>query len=117
MTFTPNDRRDIAIQINGAVTTAFTIDDNGVIVFATAPANNASIVAFEDFIFIKETTAKFNAYLADDVAIEDQSFHTFPVNQRNQNVEIRVYSDSPFPISLSSMVWEGQYSPRFIRRA
>lgn len=117
LTFTPNDRRDIAVHINGAATTAFTIDDNGVINFTTAPASGASVVAFEDFIFVEESAAAYDEYLADDIALKDQSLHTFPVNQRNQNVEIRVYSDAPFPISLASMVWEGQYSPRFIRRA
>lgn len=114
--FKPNDRRDIAVHIDGVATTAFTINDDGVIIFNSAPVPGSTIEAFEDFIFVQESTAKFNDYLADDVAIEDQSFHTFPVNQRNKNVEIRIYSDSPFPLSLISMVWEGQYSPRFIRR-
>ena len=115
--FTPRDRRDIAIQINQSVTEAFTITTDGVITFTTAPSNNSTIVAFEDYVLLEDVAAKYNTYLADDVSIDELSFLTFPVNQRNKNVEIRIFSDSPFPLSVVSMVWEGQYSPKFIRRA
>ena len=117
LTFKPDDRRDVAVLINDDVAFNFTIDDDGVITFSTAPANGDTIVAFEDYVYVNESSVVLDEYLADDVAIKDQTLHTFPVNHRNQNVEIRVYSDAPFPISLSSLVWEGQYSPRFIRRA
>lgn len=115
--FTPRDRRDIAIQINQSLTEAFTITTDGVITFTTAPSNNSTIVAFEDYVLLEDVAAKYNTYLADDVSIDELSFLTFPVNQRNKNVEIRIFSDSPFPLSVVSMVWEGQYSPKFIRRA
>lgn len=114
--FTPNDRNDVVVKINDVASSAFTIDDAGSIVFTTAPANNSSILAYEDYIFVEQGAADVNYYLADDVAIEGESIYSFPVNQRNKNVEIRVFSNTPFPVSLSSMVWEGQYSPRFIRR-
>jgi hypothetical protein len=115
--FTPHDRNDIVVKINDVSSTAFTINDAGSIVFSTAPANNSSILAYEDYTFVDEGAADVDYYLADDVAIEGESIYTFPVNQRNKNVEIRIFSNTPFPISLSSMVWEGQYSQRFIRRA
>lgn len=115
--FTPNDRNDVAVRINNVATTAFTINDAGSIVFTAAPANNSSILAYEDYTFVDEGAADVDYYLADDVAIEGESIYSFPVNQRNKNVEIRIFSNTPFPISLSSMVWEGQYSQRFIRRA
>lgn len=115
--FTPEDRNDIAIKIDDVASTAFTINDAGSIVFSSAPANNASILAYEDYTFVSEGAADMDFYLADDVAIESESIYTFPVNQRNKNVELRIFNNTPFPISLSSMVWEGQYSQRFIRRA
>jgi hypothetical protein len=56
-------------------------------------------------------------YLANDVPLNEQTVYTLPIHQRNSNFTLRVFSDSPFPISLTSMMWEGNYSPRFYRRA
>ena len=58
-----------------------------------------------------------NFYLANDVPLANQSVVTVPIHQRNTNFELKVSSDSPFPVSLASMMWEGYYSPRFYRRA
>ena len=57
-----------------------------------------------------------NFYLANDVPLVDQSVMTVPIHQKNDNFTLRVYSDSPFPVSLTGMMWEGYYSPRFYRR-
>ena len=55
-------------------------------------------------------------YLADtEVIVREQQF-TLPINQRNTNFQVKVTSDLPFPVSMISMMWEGQYSPRFYRR-
>ena len=54
---------------------------------------------------------------ANDVPLDNQMIVTVPIHQRNSNFNLRLYSDSPFPVSLSSMMWEGYYSPRFYRRA
>lgn len=115
--FTPNDRNDIVIKLDGVVNTSNTITHSGQITFTTAPANNSSILVYEDVFYTTESIARYDNYLADDVAIENEFIYTFPVNQRNNNVEIRVFNNDPFPISISSMTWEGQYSPRYIRRA
>ena len=56
-------------------------------------------------------------YLANDVPLNEQTVYTLPIHQRNNNFDLKVFSDSPFPISLTSMMWEGNYSPRFYRRA
>ncbi len=116
LSFTPTDKSDVAVRINNIANTAFTINDSNQIVFNTAPANDAAIHIFEEFYYAREPVSLGDYYLADDVAIEGEKIFTFPVNQRNENLDIRVYSDSPFPISISSMVWEGHYSPRFYRR-
>ena len=57
-----------------------------------------------------------NFYLANDVPLADQSVLNVPIHQRNGNFTLRAYSDSPFPVSLTSSMWEGNYSPRFYRR-
>ena len=56
-------------------------------------------------------------YLANDVPLANQSVVTVPIHQRNNNFTMRVFSESPFPVSLTSMMWEGNYSPRYYRRA
>ena len=58
-----------------------------------------------------------NEYLANDVALANESVATIPIHQKNTNFTLKAFSDSPFPVSLSSMMWEGYYSPRFYRRA
>ena len=40
-----------------------------------------------------------------------------PVHQRNTFFRLRVFDNSPFPCTLSSMMWEGFYTPRYYRRA
>tara|TARA_Y100001938_G_scaffold150243_1_gene240286 strand:- start:6521 stop:8500 length:1980 start_codon:yes stop_codon:yes gene_type:complete len=55
-------------------------------------------------------------YLANDVPLDEHSIFTVPIHQRTENTEVRLFNDSPFPVSLNSMMWEGNYSPRFYRR-
>ena len=57
-----------------------------------------------------------DTYLADDVPLNEHSVFTVPIHQRTENTEVRLFNDSPFPVSLNSMMWEGNYSPRFYRR-
>ena len=58
-----------------------------------------------------------NEYLANDVALSNESVASIPIHQKNTNFTLKAFSDSPFPVSLSAMMWEGYYSPRFYRRA
>ncbi len=58
-----------------------------------------------------------NYYLANDVPLDDQKMVIVPIHAKNDAFTLRVYSDTPFPVSLNSMMWEGYYSPRFYRRA
>jgi hypothetical protein len=55
-------------------------------------------------------------YLANDIPFVNTSEFTVPIHQRAENIRVRVFSDSPFPVSLLSMMWEGNYSPRFYTR-
>tara|TARA_R100000081_G_C4820121_1_gene179053 strand:- start:3932 stop:6436 length:2505 start_codon:yes stop_codon:yes gene_type:complete len=61
-------------------------------------------------------TLDANYYLSDDVPLEEQNVFTVPIHQRSENVNVRLFSNSPFPLSLISMMWEGNYSPRFYKR-
>ena len=55
-------------------------------------------------------------YLANDIPLGEQNVYILPIHQRNDNFSLRVFSDSPFPVALTSMMWEGRYSPRFYGR-
>ncbi len=57
-----------------------------------------------------------NIYEADDTPITESSLHTLPVHRRTQDFYFRINSDSPFPLSVDSVTWEGNYSPRYYRR-
>ena len=57
-----------------------------------------------------------NFGLANEVPLSSLALMTVPIHQKNTNFNLRVYSDSPFPVSLTSMMWEGYYTPRFYRR-
>lgn len=56
-------------------------------------------------------------YLSNDIPFVDTAQFTVPIHQRAENYRLRVFSTSPFPVSLLSMRWEGNYSPRFYKRA
>lgn len=55
-------------------------------------------------------------YLANDIPFVNTSEFTVPIHQRAENVQVKVFSSSPFPVSLLSLKWEGNYSPRFYTR-
>ena len=58
-----------------------------------------------------------NSYALDSSPITSEHQFTIPIHQRNTNFELKVTSNFPYPVSLVSMMWEGNYSPRFYRRA
>ena len=55
-------------------------------------------------------------YLANNTPFVNDIVFAIPVHQKNTNFVFKLLVDTPFPFSLNSMMWEGQYSPRFYRR-
>ena len=53
----------------------------------------------------------------DQVPIEDHNIFTVPINQRNTSYSLKVFSDTPYIVSLNSAMWEGNYSTKYYRRA
>ena len=101
------------------VTTAFTVDRTGTlpkITFSSAPADQATILIYIDEWYNLNPVIMADNYLANDIAVSDQTVFTLPIHQRPDNFTLRLFNDSPFPVSLNSMMWEGIYSPRFYRR-
>ena len=109
------DRDEVKVKVNN-VTTSFTFVNDTKIQFSSAPANNAKIVVYLDEWYNLNPTTEANTYLADDVPLDASRVLTVPIHQRSKNFTLRVFNDSPFPVSLNSMMWEGNYSPRFYRR-
>ena len=112
------DRDQIKIKVNNVVqqTSAFSFLSDTEIRFGTAPANNSEIVIYLDEWYNLNPTQKANTYLANDIALSEQAVFTVPIHQKTDNFQLRIFNDSPFPVSLNSMMWEGNYSPRFYRR-
>ncbi len=130
------DKRDIIVKKNGnkqVLGTDYTIADHATltdhvtVTFTNAPAAAVtvanvttpaeSVEIYVDNWYDIQPVQEANEYLADDVPMSDQSVFTVPIHQRTDNFTLRVFSDSPFPVSLTSMMWEGNYSPRFYRRS
>jgi len=56
-----------------------------------------------------------NTYVLNNVNLSAGSVHVVPIYQRNKNTSIRIVGDTPFPVSLLDITWEGKYSSRFYR--
>ena len=111
------DRSDVKVTVNGVNETAFTFTNDTTIVFTTAPANNAVIKFFIDEWFDIQPVADANQYLANDVPLNNDTVFTIPIHQRTENFRIKMFNNSPFPVAVNAMMWEGQYAPRFYKRS
>ena len=133
--FDVKDKADVIVKKNGAkqiLGTDYTIADHVqnpdqvTVTFTNAPAaatTSANVTTAADSVeiyidqwYTLSPTQEANYYLGDDVPIETQNVFTVPIHQKSDNYTLRVFSDSPFPIALTSSAWEGVYSPRFYRR-
>ena len=57
-----------------------------------------------------------DTYLANDVPLGNQNIFTVPIHQRTENFKLRMFNNTPFPVAVNAMMWEGNYTPRFYRR-
>jgi hypothetical protein len=70
----------------------------------------------QEWTDVKEVTT-INDYEATGNPVKSEFLFVVPIHQRNTNFELKVTSDFPYPVSLVSMMWEGNYTPRQYRRA
>ena len=128
-TFDIDTTKSVKVKVGGVETTDFIFsggnDTENFITFNTAPpsgTNNVHIYNVDPVIIYLDEWYELapsqmaNEYLADDVPLDESRVVTIPIHQRSKNFSLRVFNDSPFPVSLNSMMWEGHYSPRFYRR-
>ena len=59
---------------------------------------------------------KPNSYILNNVNITADAIHDVPIYQRNENVSLSIVGDTPLPVSLLGMNWEGRYTDKFYRR-
>ncbi len=113
------DDNQIKVKLDNVVTTAFTVDRTGAlpkITFSSAPGNNVKILIYLDEWYNLNPVVTADNYLANDIPVSDHTIFSLPIHQKTDNFTLRLFNDSPFPVSLNSMMWEGIYSPRFYRR-
>ena len=55
-------------------------------------------------------------YLANTAPLIKDRVFTVPIYQRNKTYKLKVQDTTPFPTSLISQMWEGNYVPRFYQR-
>tara|TARA_R100000808_G_scaffold20198_1_gene43732 strand:+ start:2318 stop:5140 length:2823 start_codon:yes stop_codon:yes gene_type:complete len=61
-------------------------------------------------------SADWGTYLASRLPIATEYIHTIPAYERNTNLTVILKSSNPFPSSLHSMNWEGDFSNKFYKR-
>ena len=110
------NRSDVKVTVNGAPETGFSFTNDTTIVFTTAPANNAKIIFFVEEWFDVQPVIEANTYLANDVPLDNDTVFTLPIHQRTENFSVKLFNNSPFPIAVNSMMWEGNYTPRYYKR-
>ena len=110
-----DDPNDIIVKVNGVKVTGWSISGD-VITLTDPPGAGKLVKIYLDNWYDIQSVQEPNFYLADDVPLDTQELFTVPIHQRSDNFTLRVFSDSPFPVSLTSMMWEGKYSPRYYRR-
>ena len=52
-------------------------------------------------------------YVLNNVNLSSENTHVVPIYQRNKNTRIRIIGDTPFPVTLRNLNWEGKYNTRY----
>ena len=87
----------------------FSVGLSGVMSFKIKAAGRAEFTTIQPVI-------EANTYLANDVPLDNENIFTVPIHQRTENFTIRMFNDTPFPVAVNAMMWEGNYTPKFYRR-
>jgi len=110
------NRSDVLVTVNGVNETAFSFTNDTTIVFSSAPAADAEIKFYIKDWFTVQPVIEANSYLANDVPLDNETVFTIPIHQRTENFRLKMFNNSPFPVAVNAMMWEGNYTPRFYRR-
>ena len=64
-----------------------------------------------------QSVQEADRYIESNAPLIQNTVVTVPIHQRNTSFQLKINSTSPFPVTLNGMTWEGNYSPRYYRRA
>lgn len=56
-------------------------------------------------------------YNLNNVNLSADAIHDVPLYQRNENLQVNIIGDTPFPVSLLALNWEGRVGNRFYARS
>lgn len=88
----------------------FSLGLSGQCAFEITPLNQTQVT-------YEATTIVSNQYRFDKVPLDDRLVFTVPIMQKNTGYDLTVTSSNPYIVSLNSAMWEGNYSPKYYRRA
>jgi len=114
---------DVKAKLNGVEYSNFTVSQIGetnyelVINGGGTITGPATLFVYLEEWVIDDPVPDGASYLADDAPLDTENIYTVPIHQRTENFTLRMFNNSPFPIAINSLMWEGKYSPRFFRRA
>ena len=74
-----------------------------------------SITGIADWTNTVTVTAA-GQYELNNVNMQASATHVVPIHQRNENLAIQIIGNTPFPVSLLGLDWEGKLNQRFYRR-
>ena len=57
-----------------------------------------------------------NEYELNNVNLAAEDIQNIPIYQRNDNLSIKIIGDTPMPVSLLSLNWEGRFTTGFYKR-
>jgi hypothetical protein len=63
-----------------------------------------------------QVVATSNFYISDSPTTVNTTVFTVPVHQRNTLFKTRIQSNSPLPITMQALSWEGNYTPKYYQR-
>lgn len=112
-----NERSDVKVRVNGVSKTGFTFTNDTTIVLSAAPGDGEKVEFYVDEWFDVQPVTEANTYFANDVPLNSDTVFTIPIHQRTENFNLKMFNNSPFPVAVNAMMWEGKYTPRFYRRA
>lgn len=58
-----------------------------------------------------------STYTLNSVNMQASATHVVPVFQRNENLAVKIVGNTPFPVALLGLDWEGKFNQRFYRRS
>lgn len=74
-----------------------------------------NITGREDWTDVVNVTLP-STYVLNNVNLSAEGTHVVPIYQRNRNTKVKIIGDTPFPVTLLKLSWEGKYNNKFYKQ-